>query len=59
LSSKRSDNLLPPVMGPKGFRYATPAADIQALLTALLFFLWWKKREASGDLPEPPAPAEL
>jgi Na+-driven multidrug efflux pump len=45
--------LLPRVMGPKGLWYATPAAEVLALLTASLFFMWWKKKEASGDLPEP------
>lgn len=45
--------LLPLAMGPKGLWYAAPAAEILALITALPFFLWWKKREASGDLPEP------
>ena len=45
--------LLPLIMGPVGLWYSTPAAEILALLTALMFFLWWKQREASGDLPEP------
>ena len=45
--------LLPLVMGAKGLWYSTPAAEVLALLTALVFFLWWKKREARGDLPEP------
>lgn len=45
--------LLPPVMGPKGLWYAAPAAEILALATAVPLFLWWKKRETSGDLPEP------
>ncbi|MBQ6123250.1 MAG: MATE family efflux transporter [Clostridia bacterium] len=45
--------LLPLAIGSKGLWYATPAAEVLALVTALLFFLWWKKREADGDLPEP------
>ena len=45
--------LLPPLLGSSGLWYATPAAEILTLLTAVPFFLHWKKREASGDLPEP------
>ena len=45
--------LLPLLMGPKGLWYAAPAAEILALVTVLLFFRWWRKKEESGDLPEP------
>ena len=45
--------LLPLVMGAAGLWYATPAAEILAALTALPLFIWWRKKEASGDLPEP------
>ena len=45
--------LLPLVMGSKGLWYATPAAEILALITAIPFFLWWRRRENRGDLPEP------
>lgn len=44
---------LPLIIGPKGMWLSTPAAEILALITAAVLFLWWKKREASGDLPEP------
>ena len=45
--------LLPLVMGSDGLWYSTPAAEVLALLTAVPLFLWWIKREKSGDLPEP------
>ena len=45
--------LLPLAMGADGLWYSTPAAAILALATALPFFLWWRNREAGGDLPEP------
>ena len=45
--------LLPLLIGPKGLWYATPAAEVMALLTAVPLFIWWMKREKSGDLPEP------
>ena len=44
---------LPLIIGPKGMWFSTPAAEILAMITAAALFLWWKKREASGDLPEP------
>ena len=44
---------LPMIIGPKGMWFSTPAAEILAMITAAALFLWWKKREASGDLPEP------
>ena len=44
---------LPLIIGPKGMWYSTPAAEILAMITAAVLFLWWKKREASGDLPKP------
>ncbi len=45
--------LLPALLGPEELWYSEPAAEVLALGTSLLFFLWWKRREASGDLPEP------
>ena len=45
--------LLPVLVGAKGLWYATPAAEVMALAVAIPFFLWWRRREASGDLPEP------
>ena len=45
--------LLPALMGPKGLWYSTPATEVLAMITAAALFLWWRKREASGDLPEP------
>lgn len=45
--------LLPLVMGPQGLWYSTWATEILALGTVLLFFLWWRKKEDSGELPEP------
>ena len=45
--------LLPPVIGAKGLWYATPAAEVLTLLTAVPLFLWWRRREASGNLPDP------
>ena len=44
---------LPLIIGPKGMWFSTPAAEILAMITAAALFLWWKKREASRDLPEP------
>ena len=44
---------LPMIIGPKGMWFSTPAAEILAMITAAALLLWWKKREASGDLPEP------
>ena len=44
---------LPMIIGPKGMWFSTPAAEILAIITAAALLLWWKKREASGDLPEP------
>ena len=44
--------LLPLLIGPKGLWYATPAAEVMALMTAVPLFIWWMKREKSGDLPE-------
>ena len=44
---------LPLIIGPKGMWFSTPAAEILAMITAAALLLWWKKREASGDLPEP------
>lgn len=45
--------LLPTFMGANGIWYSSPAAEILALLVTLICFLLWKKREESGDLPEP------
>jgi Na+-driven multidrug efflux pump len=45
--------LLPALMGTDGVWYALPAAEVLALLVTLVLFLLWKKREESGDLPEP------
>ena len=44
---------LPLIIGPKGMWFSTPASEILAMITAAALFLWWKKREASGELPEP------
>ena len=44
---------LPLIIGPKGMWFSTPAAEILAMITAAALFLWWKKQEASGNLPEP------
>ena len=44
---------LPMIIGPKGMWFSTPAAEILAMITVAALLLWWKKREASGDLPEP------
>jgi hypothetical protein len=41
------------IIGPKGMWFSTPAAEILAMITVAALLLWWKKREASGDLPEP------
>ena len=45
--------LLPNVFGADGIWYASPAAVLFAILTALVCFLRWKQREKTGDLPEP------
>lgn len=45
--------LLPLFMGANGLWYSALAAEILALLTAVIFFSWWKKKEQSGDLPMP------
>jgi len=45
--------LLPLIMGPVGVWYSAPGTEVLALLTTIPLFIWWKKREASGDLPEP------
>jgi len=45
--------LLPAIIGAEGIWYASPAAEILALLVALVCFHLWKKREETGDLPEP------
>ena len=45
--------LLPLIFGSDGLWYATPAAEILALITAIPLFFWWLKREKSGVLPEP------
>lgn len=45
--------LLPNVFGTDGIWYAAPAAELFAILTALVCFLRWKQREKTGDLPEP------
>ena len=45
--------LLPLLMGSTGLWVSTPAAEVLTLLLAVFFFLRWKKREDSGDLPEP------
>ena len=45
--------LLPAVMGADGIWYSSPAAEVLALLVMLVCYLRWKKREDSGDLPEP------
>jgi len=45
--------LLPLLIGAKGLWFATPVAEILALIAALLLFLGWKRREERGDLPEP------
>ncbi len=45
--------LLPALMGPDGIWYSSPAAEVLAILVMLVCFMRWKKREASGDLPEP------
>ena len=45
--------LLPNVFGADGIWYAAPAAELFAILTALVCFLRWKQREKTGDLPEP------
>lgn len=45
--------LLPLVIGAKGLWYATLVAEILALIASLLLFLWWKRKEERGDLPEP------
>ena len=45
--------LLPAIIGADGIWYASPAAEVLALLVTLVCFLLWKKREATGDLPEP------
>ena len=44
---------LPMIIGPKGMWFSTPAAEILAMITVAALLLWWKKREGSGDLPEP------
>ena len=45
--------LLPLLIGAKGLWFATPVAEILALIAALLLFLGWKRKEERGDLPEP------
>ena len=45
--------LLPSVLGANGIWYAALAAEVLAVLTALVCFLRWKQREKTGDLPEP------
>ena len=45
--------LLPALMGANGIWYSTPAAEVLAVGTAVVCFLRWRKREQSGDLPEP------
>jgi len=45
--------LLPALMGADGIWYSTPAAEVLAILVTLVCFMLWKKREDSGDLPEP------
>ena len=45
--------LLPLAMGADGIWYSSPAAEVLALLVTLVCFILWKKREQSGDLPEP------
>ena len=45
--------LLPAIIGAEGIWYASPAAEILTLLVALVCFHLWKKREETGDLPEP------
>ncbi len=45
--------LLPALMGADGIWYSSPAAEVLAILVMLVCFMRWKKREKSGDLPEP------
>ena len=45
--------LLPLAVGSVGIWFAAPAAELLALATAVPLFLWWRRKEASGDLPEP------
>ena len=45
--------LLPLLIGPKGLWYATPVAEVMALIASFLLLFWWIKKEKKGDLPEP------
>ena len=45
--------LLPAIIGADGIWYSSPAAEVLAILVMLVCYLRWKKREESGDLPEP------
>ena len=45
--------LLPLMMGADGIWYSAPAAEILALAVTVGLFIWWRKRENRGDLPEP------
>ena len=45
--------LLPLIMGADGLWYSTPAAEVLTLITVIPLFIWWRKREERGDLPEP------
>lgn len=45
--------LLPAIMGADGIWYSSPVAEVLAILVMLVCFIIWKKREDSGDLPEP------
>ena len=45
--------MLPIFLGANGIWYATPAAEIFAILLVLVLFFRWKQREKTGDLPEP------
>ena len=47
--------LLPLAFGAEGIWYATPAAEIMTLIVSLLLFVWWRKKENRGELPEPDA----
>ncbi len=45
--------LLPAIMGKDGVWYSSPVAEVLALIVSAVCFIMWKKRENSGDLPEP------
>jgi len=45
--------LLPRLIGATGLWFTTPAAEVLALAAALVFYAWWRKKEESGNLPEP------